>query len=105
HLFPEIVFYVPAAACRPPMRVGKLIGEQGRRVDDCECVFGFAVNEFRTELDGQRKIGSVDRPDASADAVAAFENADFLARAGKIARGGETGDAGTDDDDVEPVSH
>ncbi len=87
------------------MRVGKSIGEQGCRFDDRECLFGFTVNEFCSELDGKRQIGGVDRPDAAADALAAFEDADSLARTGEIACRGETCGSGTDDNDVESVSH
>src|SRR5438105_9281978 len=87
----------PSTPRRPPMRVGQLIDEQGGRFHNCECRLSLAVNELRSQLDRQRKIGAVNGQDAAADAIAAFENANLLARAGEIARGSEAGGSGTDD--------
>ena len=85
------------------MRVGQLIDEQGGRFHDCQRRLSLAVDELRSELDRQRKIGAVNGQDTAADAIAALENTNLLARAGEVARGGEAGGSGTDDDDVESV--
>ena len=87
------------------MRIRKPVSEKRRRLHDRKCVLRLAVDELRAELDGKRQIGSVDRQDAAADSLATLEDADLLASSGEIACRGEACGAGTDDDDVESVSH
>ena len=62
--------------------------------------FRRAVKEFRAELDGRLEVGQTLREDASADAVAGFDNHDLIAGLGECGRGGEPGGAGANDDYV-----
>ena len=52
------------------------------------------MNELSAELDRVVCI------DPAADAIAGFEHGDIKIGAAELARGGESGDAGTDDDDI-----
>src|SRR5438067_3633350 len=103
HLFPEIVDALPFAAARRPVIVRKFVGQKPRGVDDAEGLFDFAVDELRTELDGEGEIGLMNGEDAAADALARFDDDNVPARARQIARRGQARGPCPDDDDVDVI--
>ena len=104
YLFPEISHPLPSSGTRPPVVVRELVRQQSRRLDDGERGGLLAVDELRSQLDGQGKIRRVQGEDAAAQSLAGFEEADALAGSRAIARRGQAGGARADDDDVECYS-
>src|SRR6266550_6966938 len=102
---PEILDAPESSAGGPPVIVGKLIDEKCRRFDDREGVLRVAVDELRSELDGQGNIDFVKGENATADALACFENDDRFTGSGEVARCSKSCCAATDDDYIYAVGH
>ena len=73
YLFPEISHPLPSSGTRPPVVVRELVGQQSRRLDDGERGGLLAVDELRSQLDGQGKIRRVQGEDTAAQSLAGFE--------------------------------